>query len=402
MFPHISSLWKLDFLTKPKNLSSTSPTSTSENVSSAAENASSLSEQSKARPKRRHRPPWKLGVHAISTMDPSRLSAADLVDLSHKERPMVTTSAHNAAASVWSFTSNAFPVRYYYGYHEDLPRLMRARKWPYPSDTKGFFYYHQPHDPSHAIRSQIRFRLASCPDDFWLGKDLQFPTGLPWRIPLLMIACPRMHPQLQGFYDQLLQESLVSSEITTRCQTITNSTRGKMDIGDNIIYSFREPISLELDAASPLAVWVVGPDIAYRVVVPNPFWDPRPAYNHKLWRSPYIGHVIVYFEPSTLPEHKDTRTLMLRISRASLDSTIPSYDNWVSQPKEGRYLRHGEQMWTWDLDSELGFPYVSDTSPDQKRTTDQNNDNLRKAMEWLWEEYQNSKRGGTIFPPHLM
>ena len=43
------------------------------------------------------------------------------------------------------------------------------------------------------------------------------------------------------------------------------------------------------------------------------------------------------FERSTLPEHKGTRTVVLRLVKkiTSVKCVVPHYDGWVAQPKEG-------------------------------------------------------------------
>ena len=78
----------------------------------------------------------------------------------------------------------------------------------------------------------------------------------------------------------------------------------------------------------------------------------------------FVGRALVRFERSTLPEHKDTRTVLLRFLKITtpVNCVIPDYDDYVCFPKEGglhrRSPRHkpeyggkkDPQVWSADID----------------------------------------------------
>jgi hypothetical protein len=55
----------------------------------------------------------------------------------------------------------------------------------------------------------------------------------------------------------------------------------------------------------------------------------------------FIGRALAQFERSTLPEHKDTRTVVLRILKliTPVNCIIPGYDGHVCSPKEGELFQ---------------------------------------------------------------
>jgi hypothetical protein len=65
------------------------------------------------------------------------------------------------------------------------------------------------------------------------------------------------------------------------------------------------------------------------------------------------------FERSTLPEHKDTRTVVLRFLKiiTPVKCVIPSYDGRIVQPEEGELHRKSTnkvkldlQAWSYNID----------------------------------------------------
>ena len=71
-----------------------------------------------------------------------------------------------------------------------------------------------------------------------------------------------------------------------------------------------------------------------------------------------VGTALARFERSTLPEHKGTRTVVLRFLKiiSPVECVIPSYDNYIVQPKEGelhrksRGARVDQAVWGVDID----------------------------------------------------
>ena len=59
-------------------------------------------------------------------------------------------------------------------------------------------------------------------------------------------------------------------------------------------------------------------------------------YSHE-----FIGSALARFERSTFPEHKDTRTVMLRFLKiiTPVKCVIPLYDDYIPPPEEGELYR---------------------------------------------------------------
>ena len=64
---------------------------------------------------------------------------------------------------------------------------------------------------------------------------------------------------------------------------------------------------------------------------------------------------MVRFERSTLPEHKGTRTVVLRFLKIikPIECLIPQYDGYLEQPQEGKLFRRSKidaNVWNVDID----------------------------------------------------
>ena len=88
---------------------------------------------------------------------------------------------------------------------------------------------------------------------------------------------------------------------------------------------------------------------------------------------------MVRFERSTLPEHKGTRTVVLRFLKiiTPVDCVIPLYDGYLCWPKEGELLqkyilkkfpKSDIKVWSFDIDkstindtAKRGFQLLWDT-----------------------------------------
>ena len=66
--------------------------------------------------------------------------------------------------------------------------------------------------------------------------------------------------------------------------------------------------------------------------------------NHHLtinYSNKFVGSALARFERSTHPDHKGTRTVVLRFLKINtpVKCVIPFYDGYIRQPKEGELLR---------------------------------------------------------------
>lgn len=106
-----------------------------------------------------------------TTLDPRRLTASDWLDCSGLIEPVHEVKPGVASRAV------STRIRYFYNH---------PRRIPFPSDARGFLYYHPPNSnilsPEHDEFNvgHIRFRCATSPETFQEGKDLLLPTKAPW------------------------------------------------------------------------------------------------------------------------------------------------------------------------------------------------------------------------------
>ena len=89
----------------------------------------------------------------------------------------------------------------------------------------------------------------------------------------------------------------------------------------------------------------------------------------------FVGSALAQFERSTLPEHKGTRTVVLRLLKiiSPVKCVIPLYDGHLCWPKEGElfrkyYLKNFKEnfkVWSVDIDkskgTKRGFQLLWDT-----------------------------------------
>ena len=85
----------------------------------------------------------------------------------------------------------------------------------------------------------------------------------------------------------------------------------------------------------------------------------------------FVGRALVRFERSTLPEHKDTRTVLLRFLKITtpVNCVIPDYDDYVCFPKEG----------------ELHKKSVYAQSHPWSANIDKPNDHMYRGLQLLWD-----------------
>ena len=82
-------------------------------------------------------------------------------------------------------------------------------------------------------------------------------------------------------------------------------------------------------------------------------------------KSESVGSALARFERSTLPEHKGTRTVVIRFLKmlTSVKRVIPLYDGLIVQPKEGDLYRRCRKasdklnppVWNANIDKSVGL-----------------------------------------------
>ncbi|TBU26444.1 hypothetical protein BD311DRAFT_762650 [Dichomitus squalens] len=247
----------------------------------------------------------------VYTLDPTRLTAHDYVDLSTTLLPRV----HFVSQSEGPSSAPSSPIRnsgillYPRGLHDKT----------FPPNTSGFLYYHIP-PYSPPIAGEVHFRVTpdADPASFAVGSDLLTEHGLLWRIPLLYTT---IGDNYKGLHALLLQDGLVTQKLletaTAAAETIRNTDyRRHNTVGGHqttILSSFRQKFIFRFGSYNGMFL-VLGKDSIMRKHSRHigEFYLPE---NVPRQYSPFKGSAICCFEPSPLPEHAGKRAVVLRILR---------------------------------------------------------------------------------------
>ncbi|TFK45328.1 hypothetical protein OE88DRAFT_1221799 [Heliocybe sulcata] len=242
-------------------------------------------------------------------------------------------------------------MRYFWSGHRDIP---------FPSDSQGFFYWHLHHD-GPPVTGQVRFRTtaSSDPASFPTGRDLHLPDGRTWHISLFDIARRTKYSALRA---HLLSEKLITAEVLNTATNISTTDGARIvrpDARSLFIWKFGQRFVIDLPSVN-MSVWIIGGSAGGRVLLPSLFpicvrESENTGICYVLSESPnlrisrqtrkhdflkavnytsFTGQAVVQFERSTLPEHKGTRTVVLRIVRVmpKLDGCDDAY--WTPESQE--------------------------------------------------------------------
>jgi hypothetical protein len=247
----------------------------------------------------------------------------------------------------------------------NVQRKLRIRS-SYPSDTSAFLYYFTTLE-NPRIAGQLRLRVATSDDhaSFESGSDVLKLNGQPWSRSLCTVS--KYYPPL---YEKLREEGLVPDDLDAVLSTFTRAPRGQQiyTLNDTFIVDFSR-LQLSLTVVTEEGMETL------KFVL---FCDTRPtrvlpytgAYtNHHLPiddSNKSVGSALVRFERSTLPDHKGTRTVVLRFLKiiTSVKCVIPLYDDNIRPPKEGElYRRFGRYtinklnppVWSANIDKSVSL-----------------------------------------------
>jgi hypothetical protein len=235
----------------------------------------------------------------------------------------------------------------------------------YPPDTEGFLYYFtSPQRPR--ITGELRFRVASSDDlaSFESGSDLLKRNGQLWRRPL--IAVSKYYIPL---YEKLKEELLVPDDLDAVLSTFPRrnlryrQSQYLYTLNDTFIVYFSSPEQI---------LTIITEQGMESIRFAGPFYEASKGRR----RIPYTGSALVRFERSTLPKHKGTRTVVLRILKiiTPVQCVIPLYDGNVLPPKEGEL----HQRYPYRKDSAVACEVWS-------LNIDKNVINMGRALRLLWD-----------------
>jgi len=270
----------------------------------------------------------------IQTLHPSRLRSFDLMDVSLKFNMRVY-----GPGCQYPF------MGIYYGFHR------------FPEGTRGFLYYNSPKAGVPPAAGDLRFRLmpGNTPASFAEGSNLQLETGLPWSIPLLTMVersgSVREGRHYQSIRQLLLDDGLVTPALLETCASMLNTNDRHPKRCSRIIHSFGQLFHIRFDATEFYFFTLSMNQLQHKIY--------RGFYQDGITRNiPYSGSALCCFERSNLPQHKGTRTAVIRIVKIISPVTClrPGCKGLVPLPVEGelirrKYKRRGIQPLSFNVDS---------------------------------------------------
>ncbi|KAG6875518.1 hypothetical protein C0993_008848, partial [Termitomyces sp. T159_Od127] len=232
--------------------------------------------------KPRHKLPDIQKRRTIGTLDPNRLKSCDYMDISGKASVQLKRPNSRLECKIW------------YNNH--------ATKSYFPSNTQGFLYlWLKPGLP--VLSAQIRFRLTSSddPTQFEKGTDL-FKDGQPWNINVLLLR--RFSVLVEQLYNDGHVELIQALSRLSR----TSSHRIPLCYMEQPFIYDMSSISLSLSCLLPNGIIN---SILYHL-----------STDKSRSEAPYVGRLVLRFERSTLPQHKNGNFVVLRVLKI-LDAIKP-------------------------------------------------------------------------------
>ncbi|TFK52151.1 hypothetical protein OE88DRAFT_1807115 [Heliocybe sulcata] len=312
------------------------------------------------------------GLHGPSalllrTLNQTRLDVEDFVDLAGRTRKTVRFPV---APEEPMDDMSYFTLRHKGG----------INRIPFPPDSHGFLYWYLEPDAPH-LSGQVRFRTttSSDPATFSSGRDLQLPDGGTWHISLFEIA---RGSKYSGLRAQLLSEELVSAKVLDTALNISALRGAKIHhpaTGSLLIWLFGQKFLVDLRSIM-VSVWTIGSSAAEQFYLRSLFSvkvreSGSAGIGKRVGYRPFTGRVLVQFERSTLPEHKGTCTVVLRIVKIIEVTKSDSSDDasWMPEPTEGSlvlYRGRGHQHWTpWSVDVDRPRPGSESAASSAKALT---------------------------------
>jgi len=175
-------------------------------------------------------------------------------------------------------------------------------------------------------------------------------NGRPWLRPLYVL--PKYHLPL---YEKLREDRLVPDDLDAVVSTFTQ----RYDHQSQPLYTFNDAFIVNF-SFSKVCLSVITEQGMEVLRLSGPFFELRDGIRNL---KPYTGSALARFERSTLPEHKGTRTVVLRILKiiTPVKCVIPLYDGHIAPPEERelhrRYPRNlkitaklDPPVWSVDID----------------------------------------------------
>ena len=250
------------------------------------------------------------------------------------------------------------------------PNLRYDHITPYPPDTKAFLYYFTSPEKTR-LSGELRFRVASSDDpaSFETGSDLMKINGQTWSRPLIDLSkC------YNPLYEKLREELLVPDDLDAVLSTFP---RGSARVRHSqFLYTLNDAFIVNLTSYEKILIVVTEQgfkSLRLRVcslfketrdsarLVPYTGESPSLDFPKLKILNEFVGSALVRFERSTFPDHKGTRTVVLRFLKIITPVKCLLHDSKIVQPEEGKLHRKyscGKTVplvWSVNIDKKKGF-----------------------------------------------
>ena len=242
------------------------------------------------------------------------------------------------------------------------------RTTPYPPDTKAFLYFFTSPEKTR-LSGELRFRVASSDDpaSFETGSDLMKINGQTWSRPLIDLSkC------YNPLYEKLREELLVPDDLDAVLSTFP---RGSTQVRQSqFLYTLNDAFIVDLTSHEKILNVVTEQGIkSLRLcslfeetrakLLPYAGESPSLDFLRLMILNEFVGSALVRFERSTFPDHKGTRTVVLRFLKiiTPVKCLIPNYGGNIVPPEEGEFHRripHQKTVpivWSVNIDKRKGF-----------------------------------------------
>ena len=249
---------------------------------------------------------------------------------------------------------------------DPFSRTPNGRHSPSPPDTKAFLYFSTPPGKPR-IAGELRLRVASSDDyaSFESGSDLE-SNGQPWSLPLCTLS---KYSTPNILYEKLREEQLVPNDLDKVLSSFPDRCLRYRQV--QVLYTLNDTFIANF-GPTKRSFNIITEQGAETLLYSKVFFDWRimshpytGAYkNYHLSillddSNKSIGNALARFERSTLPEHKGTRTVVLRFLKivTPVKCVLPLYDSHIVPPQEGelyrRTLRSFQQrVWSVNIDKQ--------------------------------------------------
>ncbi|KAI0684778.1 hypothetical protein C8T65DRAFT_777947, partial [Cerioporus squamosus] len=149
-----------------------------------------------------------------------------------------------------------------------------------PTNLSGFFYYHQP-PRAPLLVGELRFRLTAThdPASFPSGVDLTTRRGVPWYIPLPVIAFHKKYAPIRHLLTTV--DATVPQRTMDRAREHRQLFRTGDVSGTRYLHTFGQPFGLHLDSTELSFVFAGKGHIAHTRIQNIPLAVRRTLLGHR-------------------------------------------------------------------------------------------------------------------------